>query len=214
MLKGAKKNSTNKVREQARERANKKPELNVTEKNPQHIRQTQQTISPKFSQGAPDPANPRVKTKGTHVSAVANALKTEKISYKDFPPLEVFEIVDPDEGSPLIFLLSNRRLTAFKESGIDKINTRPATFDEICDSEWKMTSRDGGESKPSATSFSSQREALPEAWSTLGKFRRDMESERGNFTQRFQAQGITGAAAEPLIREKVQQQMVAKYKLH
>lgn len=148
----------------------------VKEVNPQELLWLHQTISPSFSVGGPDPKDPTGEKKlpGEKVAAVANKIKKGKISYTDFPPLNVFTITDPDDGNTSTFSISNRRLTAFKLAGANTVHVKPAKFKDVYHSLWRMTSESGGWQQPQQTN-SGQKNVRPGNDTLLGKFRNDME---------------------------------------
>lgn len=153
-------------------------------RNPQEINWVHQTISPKFTQGGPDPKRRGQFLPGENVLTVADNLRRGKISYNDFPALQVFTITDPDENVPVTFSLSNRRLTAFRASNVDSVKTTSASFNKVHQSLWKMTSVNGGFDQPKMTqcaNITGAKDCRPADWTTLGKFRNYMEAKEAKY---------------------------------
>lgn len=194
----------------------------ITIRNPREILWLHHTISPTFSQGAPDPTpdEPNRKKPGRNVLAVANDLKKgtdpdgKKISYQDFPALEVFTLEDPDSREQYTYSLSNRRLTAMRASGISEVKTQPAPFSKIYASLWKMTSLDGGFSQPQSTQLEKGKELRPAKHSTLGKFRDDMEEGKRIYEARCRSHNIVDQnLIDARVIRKIEGPIKTKYRM-
>jgi hypothetical protein len=122
-----------------------------------------QTVSEEFSQGA-HPGDP-----GQRLEAVAAQIREGVVDPLTFPPLSIFTITDPDGllGTET-YSLNNRRLYVFKKAGVQAVNIRRATLQEVLGSLWKMTNESGGYYYPNLTHFG-DKDAVPGG--LLGKFR-------------------------------------------
>lgn len=114
-------------------------------KNPQKIRFIHQTISPSLSKPKPG------ETKRPHLDAIAKDVKEGKQSMLEFPPIEIFSIQAPQTDEKTYYSLNNRKLYIAKKSGSTEIKTVRASFQQILDSIWKMTSQSDGLHFPSPT---------------------------------------------------------------
>ncbi len=181
----------------------------MMQRNPKELLWLHQTISPCFSQGAPDPdpkAAPGAKLPGEHVKKVADDLKKNPDLAQDFPPLKVFTLTDPDTGLDYTYSLSNRRLTAFRMGNVPLVKTQQATDEEIFTALWKMTSVDGGNTQPQMTLVNKQHDTKPAETTTLGKFKVEMtEKARSRlfaYEQFCAANDIVGAEKVAFIAER------------
>ena len=98
---------------------------NACSENPQKIRYTQDSISKKFRDGS-------------SVDDMISGLKNGSITPDDVPSIQVFK----KDGA--LYSLDNRRLYAFKQAGMNKINIKMVSYKNI--PKWKLTSRNGGTS--------------------------------------------------------------------
>ncbi len=116
-----------------------------TIRSPQDIRFIHQTISTTLSKPKPG----EIKT--PNLDALANEVKEGRQSMLDFPAIEIFSIHDQENDEEVSYSLNNRKLYIAKKSGSQVINTINASFDEILDSVWKMTSMSDGLAYPTPT---------------------------------------------------------------
>ncbi len=175
------------------------PRRTIQVQDPTPILWLHQTVSPKFSQGA-KPGQP-----GEKIERVAAQLEKKPEMALDFPPLQVFTLTDPDDHETHIYSLSNRRLLAFKTAGIKQAKVQPTKFRDVMTSLWKMTSKDGGYSFPKATMMDKQNDCEPDTYTTLGKFKREMQQLIAVHTAHCVANNIVGEAREDYIKAQLKQ---------
>ena len=130
--------------------------------NPNVIRFTQETISPTLSKPKPG------ETTAPHLDALAALIERGQQNMTDFPACEVFGIFDKEEGQTAWYSLNNRKLYLAKKSHSQAMNTRLATFDEIVEGTWKMSSSSDGHQYPRLTS-QNDKDCQPAG--LLGQFR-------------------------------------------
>ncbi|MCS5711930.1 hypothetical protein [Candidatus Berkiella aquae] len=183
--------------------------------DPREILWLHQTISPSFAQGAPapTPSDPLRKLPGERVAKVANDIKMDPKIAQKFPPLQVFELTDPDTEEKYTYSLSNRRLTAFRSAGITDVNVQNAEFSQIAHSFWKMTSIDGGFTQPQQTSIASNKTSEPNEQSTLGKFKRHMSRLSYQYENYCRTNGIVGDEKDTYITSRLEEQAKLRFKL-
>ncbi len=114
-------------------------------KDPHQIRFIHQTISPTLSK--PKPGEIRT----PHLDAIAREIENGVQSMLAFPPIEIFSIRDPLTNEKAYFSLNNRKLYLAKKSHSVGIKTVKATFAQILESTWKMTSMSDGLAFPNPT---------------------------------------------------------------
>lgn len=114
-------------------------------RNPKAIRFIHQTISPSLSK--PKPGEVKV----PHLDALANDIASGVQNMLDFPPINIFSIRDPETKEKHYYSLNNRKLYLAKKSRSENIGTTHASFSEILDSLWKMTSSSDGLAFPIPT---------------------------------------------------------------
>lgn len=196
--------------------------IEVVRRNPKDILWVHQTISPSFSQGAPNPKKKGENLPGEKVEKVASDIAKGKVSVEDFPPLKVFTITDQEEEVTNTFSLSNRRLTAFRIAAASvanrplNIKTIPATMAEIYESLWKMTSVTGGESQPTMTlqaNLKGTKDSQPAEWTPLGKFKSYIEQKAHKYEAQCDAQGIVGAQKRQNVVERLEEKARARFRL-
>lgn len=189
----------------------------IVRRNPKDILWVHQTISPSFSQGAPNPKKKGENLPGEKVLKVASDIEKGKVSVDDFPPLKVFTITDADEGISTTYSLSNRRLTAFRAANTNlQIKTMPATMEDIYKSLWKMTSVTGGVNQPTMTlqaNLLGTKESQPAEWTPLGKFKSYIERKAHKYEGQCDAQGIVGQQKEQTVVQGLARKARAKFNL-
>lgn len=172
-----------------------------------------QTISPDFTSGAPNPNKPGENLPGEPIAKVASDLKKNPKMAMDFPPLQIFTLTDPDSEIESTYSLSNRRLTAFKEGNVSEVKVQSAPYLTIFESLWKMTSVNGGYDQPKKTKVARQNDSFPSEETTLGQFRRDMESLMFVSEKYCETNGLDDQARAKYIEENVLPHAQRKYHL-
>lgn len=189
----------------------------IVRRNPKDILWVHQTISPSFSQGAPNPKKKGENLPGEKVLKVAKDIEKGTISVEDFPPLKVFTITDADEGTTTTYSLSNRRLTAFRAANRTlQIKTMSATMEDIYKSLWKMTSVTGGTNQPTMTlqaNLLGTKESQPAEWTPLGKFKSYIERKAHKYEGQCNVQGIVGLQKERRIVERLEEKARTRFNL-
>lgn len=183
----------------------------VAIRDPRDLLWLHQTISPKFSSGAPNPKGGNFP--GEAIGKVAADLKEKPKMALDFPPLQIFTLTDPDSEYEYSYSLSNRRLTAFKMGNVSEARIQSAEFRNVYHSLWKMTSIDGGFSQPLQTQSEKQNDAVPLEKTTLGKFRRDMESLKFVAEKYCETNGMVGEEREAYLENTLFNHAQRKFRI-
>ncbi|MBS0287366.1 MAG: hypothetical protein JSR17_08725 [Proteobacteria bacterium] len=165
----------------------------------------QDTVSPTFSTGAN--GGP-----GKHLKAVAAEIQAKPDLAKQFPPLKVFHVDDPETEEACTFSLDTRRLLTFRMAKVHAVKTTPASFREIRQSTWKMTSEEGGIITPGMTS-TPNKDAYPHSYTTLYKLRSELERLTQQGMQHCQANNIVGEAREAYLDQTIEPAIRAAFHL-
>lgn len=123
-------------------------------KNPSEIQFIHETISPTLSKPKPG------ESICPSLDSLTKDIKNGRQSMLDFPPIEIFSIRDPETNDKTYYSLNNRKLYIAKKSNSLHIRTQQATFAQILDSEWKMTSTSDGIRYPKPTNYGNK-ECMP-----------------------------------------------------
>lgn len=142
---------------------------NETQRDPQEIRFIHETISTTLSK--PKPGEKITPT----LESLANDVKTGRQSMLDFPPIQIFSIRDPQTQEKHYYSLNNRKLFIAKKSRSPELRTVKATWDDILESTWKMTSTSDGLRFPNPTR-NGNKEAQPTG--LLAQFRTFLEQKK------------------------------------
>src|SRR5690606_918481 len=107
-----------------------------------------------------------------HLDSEVKNIQTGNSSMIDFPPIPGFSIYSQEVGQ-VTFSLGNRKLYIAKKAAATEIPTIQATWEQIYNDSWKLTSQtDGPDNFPSLTNDSKGKEASPPDYTLLGQFRR------------------------------------------